>query len=429
MEHAAAGQPRESALWNPFANMAAVAGRTVMITGGEGSTVRDREGRSYLDALASLWYVNVGYGRAELAEAALAQMRELAAFQTFGDFTSGPAVELASRISALAPMPGAKVFFTPGGGSDAVDTAAKLARAYWRAVGQPGKQVTISRTHAYHGMNAYGTSLGGIPANWDPQVPLVDGVVHVSWDDPAALDKTITELGAENVAAFFCEPVIGAGGVYPPPEGYLQAVREVCRRHDVLYISDEVITGYGRTGEWFASGRFGLDPDLITSAKGLSSGYAPIGAVIAGPRVAEPFWRGDGEWFRHGYTYSGHTTSCAVALANLDLIEREGLIARVAELEPVLARTLAPLADLPLVDEVRAGTGLLAGVEIAAGARAADAGLGARLVRDIRDRGVITRLVGGTALQVSPPFVIAEAEIARIAEVFADALTAAAARL
>jgi putrescine aminotransferase len=426
MGQGAADTPRETALWNPFANMATVAGHTVMITGGKGSTVHDSEGRSYLDALASLWYVNVGYGRTELAAAAAAQMRELAAFQTFGDFTSGPAEALARRVSDLAPMPDAKVFFTAGGGSDAVDTAAKLARAYWQAVGQPGKQITISRARAYHGMNAYGTTLGGIPANWDPAVPLVEHVEHVAWDDPAALDKAIADLGAERVAAFFCEPVIGAGGVYPPPEGYLAAVRDICRRHDVLYISDEVITGYGRTGEWFASGRFGLDPDIITSAKGLSSGYAPIGAVIVGPRVAEPFWRGAGEWFRHGYTYSGHTTACAVALANLDLIEREGLVARVAELEPVLARILAPLADLPLTGEVRAGTGLLAGVEIAADARAADPGLAARLVSDIRDRGVITRLVGGTALQVSPPFVITEQEIGRIAEVFADALTAAA---
>ena len=426
MGSGAADTPRETALWNPFANMATVAGHTVKITGGEGSTVHDSEGRSYLDALASLWYVNVGYGRTELAGAAAAQMRELAAFQTFGDFTSGPAEALARRVSDLAPMPDAKVFFTAGGGSDAVDTAAKLARAYWQAVGQPGKQITISRAKAYHGMNAYGTTLGGIPANWDPAVPLVEHVEHVAWDDPAALDKAIVDLGAERVAAFFCEPVIGAGGVYPPPEGYLAEVRDICRRHDVLYISDEVITGYGRTGEWFASGRFNLDPDIITSAKGLSSGYAPIGAVIVGPRVSEPFWRGAGEWFRHGYTYSGHTTACAVALANLDLIEAEGLVARVKEMEPVLARILAPLADLPLVEEVRAGTGLLAGVEIAADARAADPGLGARLVNDVRDRGVITRLVGGTALQVSPPFVITEQEIGRIAEVFADALTAAA---
>jgi adenosylmethionine-8-amino-7-oxononanoate aminotransferase len=217
--------------------------------------------------------------------------------------------------------------------------------------------------------------------------------------------------------------VIGAGGVYPPPAGYLASVREICRRHDVLFVADEVITGFGRTGAWFASERFALDPDLMTTAKGLSSGYAPIGAVIVGERVAEPFWRaGSGEVFRHGYTYSGHPTCCAVALANLGLIEREGLVRRVAELEPVLARALAPLAEHPLVADVRAGTGLLAAVEIAEDARAADPGLAPRLVTAIRERGVITRLLRGTALQISPPFVITEAEIGTIAEAFAGAL-------
>jgi adenosylmethionine-8-amino-7-oxononanoate aminotransferase len=200
-------------------------------------------------------------------------------------------------------------------------------------------------------------------------------------------------------------------------------VREICRRHDVLFVADEVITGFGRTGAWFASERFALDPDLMTTAKGLSSGYAPIGAVIVGERVAEPFWRaGSGEVFRHGYTYSGHPTCCAVALANLGLIEREGLVGRVAELEPVLARALAPLAGHPLVADVRAGTGLLAAVEIAEDARAADPGLAPRLVTAIRERGVITRLLRGTALQISPPFVITEAEIGTIAEAFAGAL-------
>jgi putrescine---pyruvate transaminase len=255
------------------------------------------------------------------------------------------------------------------------DTAAKLARAYWRATGRPDKQITVARSHAYHGMNAYGTSLGGIPANSEPFLPLVSQVEHVAWDDAAALDKVIEQLGAERVAAFFCEPVIGAGGVYPPPAGYLARVREICRRHDVLFIADEVITGFGRLGAWFGSGRFGLDPDMITAAKGLSSGYAPIGSVIVGARVAEPFWReGSAEVFRHGYTYSAHPTSCAVALANLDVIERERLVERVAELEPVLERTLAPLADHGLVEAVRARTGLLAGVEIAEEARAADPG-------------------------------------------------------
>jgi putrescine---pyruvate transaminase len=415
------------ALWNGFANMSSLAGHAVTIVRGEGSTVFDDGGRPYLDALASLWYCNVGHGRAELADAAATQMRQLAAYQTFEPFSNQPAEALARRIVDLAPLPGAKVFLTPGGGSDAVDTAAKLARSYWRALGQESKQVTLARSHAYHGMNAYGTSLGGIPANTDPFVPLVSHVEHVAWDDAPALEKAIETAGAGRVAAFFCEPVIGAGGVYPPPEGYLASVREICRRHDVLFIADEVITGFGRTGAWLASERFGLDPDLITTAKGLSSGYAPIGAVIASARVAEPFWRpGSAEIFRHGYTYSAHPTACAVASANLDLIEREQLVGRVAELEPVLAGALAPLAGHDLVGEVRAGTGLLAAVEIAESARAADPGIGPRLVADIRERGVITRLLRGVALQISPPFVITEAEIARIAEVFTAAFDAAA---
>ncbi len=417
------GHEPTTATWSPFANMARLAGNAITIVGGAGSTVVDASGREYLDALASLWYCNVGYGRTELAEAAVAQMRELAAFQTFEYYTNRPADALCRRLADLAPMAGAKVILTPGGGSDAVDTAGKLARAYWREVGEPTRQVIISRTHAYHGVNAYGTSLGGIPMLTEAFLPLVGQVEQVRWDDPAALEKTIELIGESRVAAFFCEPVIGAGGVYPPPEGYLRAVREICRRYDVLFVADEVITGYGRVGDWFASGRFGLDPDLITSAKGLSSGYLPIGAVIVGPKVSEPFWRAGSEAiFRHGYTYSGHPTAAAVALANLDLIEREQLIARVAALEPVLARAMAPLADHQLVSEVRSGTGLLAGIEIAGEARAADPALGQRLVLAIRERGVLTRLLRGVALQVSPPFVITEAEIARIAEAFAGAL-------
>ena len=417
-----------SALWNPFANMASLDGNAVTMVGGEGSWVFDDQGRCYLDAIASLWYCNVGHGRAELADAAAAQMRQLAGFQAFEYFSSPPAEALARRVAGLAPMPGAKVFLTPGGGSDAVDTAAKLARGYWRALGQESKQVTIGRSHAYHGMNAYGTSLGGIPANTVPFGPLVGHVEHVAWDDAAELEKAIENLGAQNVAAFFCEPVIGAGGVYPPPEGYLASVRDSCRRHDVLFIADEVITGFGRTGAWLASERFALDPDMITTAKGLSSGYAPIGAVIVSEKVAEPFWRpGAQEMFRHGYTYSAHPAACAVALANLDLVEREQLVARVAGLEPVLAATLAPLAGHELVGEVRAGTGLLAAVEIAEDARAADPAIVQRLVVDIRERGVITRGLRGVALQVSPPFIITEEEIAKIADVFRDALDGQAA--
>jgi adenosylmethionine-8-amino-7-oxononanoate aminotransferase len=417
-------------MWNGFANMASLsAGGLVTIAGGAGATVFDTGGRSYLDALASLWYCNIGHGRAEVADAAAAQLHQLAAYQVFETFANQPAEALARRIAGLAPMTDAKVFFTPGGGSDAIDTAAKLARAYWRAVGQPGKQVVIGRTFAYHGVNAYGTALGGIPANSEAFSPLIPLVERVPWDDAAALEKQIGQAGADRVAAFFCEPVVGAGGVYFPPEGYLARVQEICREQDVLFVADEVITGFGRTGSWFGSGRFGLEPDLMTVAKGLTSGYVPLGAVLAGPRVAEPFWRpGSAEIFRHGYTYQAHPTACAVGLANLDILEREQLIPRVRELEQVLAARLAPLAGHELVEEVRTGTGLLGAVEISAQARADDPGLGARLVADIRERGVITRLLRGVALQVSPPFVITEPEIARIAETFAAALDAAARR-
>ena len=413
------------AMWNPFANMANIAGKTVTITRGAGATVYDASGRSYLDAIASLWYCNIGHGRTELADAAAAQMREIAGYQAFEIFSSEPAEALAQRVADLAPIPGAKVFFTPGGGSDAIDTAAKLSRAYWRAVGKPGKQVIVARSHAYHGVNAYGTSLGGIPANTDPFGPLVTLVEHVPWDDATALAKLIEQAGADRVGAFFCEPVIGAGGVYFPPDGYLPQVQQICRENDVLFVADEVITGFGRTGEWFGSDRYGLEPDMMIVAKGLTSGYLPLGAVVAGPKVTEPFWRpGSAEIFRHGYTYSAHPAACAVGLANLDVIERERLVRRVRELEPVLAAALAPLAGHELVAEVRTGAGLLGAVEIAQAAREADPALGARLVAAARDHGVITRLLRGVALQVSPPFVISATEIAEIGEVFTAVLDA-----
>ncbi len=403
--------------------MAAV--NKITIVRGQGATIYDSAGRSYLDAIASLWYCNVGYGRDELAAAAAAQMREIAGFQAYEVFTSEPAEELARRVALLAPMPNAKVFFTPGGGSDAVDTAAKLARAYWHAVGQPEKQIIIGRTHAYHGVNAYGTSIGGIPAFSEPFGPLVTLVEHVPWDDAGALAKLIEQAGAERVAAFFCEPVVGAGGVYFPPDGYLAEVQQICRDQDVLFVADEVICGFGRTGEWFGSGRYNIDPDLMTVAKGLTSGYLPLGAVLAGPKVAEPFWRaGASQIFRHGYTYSAHPAACAVGLANLDILEREQLVSRVRRLEPVLAAALAPLAGHELVAEVRTGAGLLGAVEIAASARDADPSLGPRLVAAARERGVITRLLRGVALQVSPPFVISEDELGRIGEVFAAVLDA-----
>lgn len=411
----------ERAFWNPFANMGAIREEAISIVRGRGATVWDAQGRAYLDGTGSLWYANVGHGRPELAEAAARQMRELAAYQTYDFYTSPPAEELAERVASLVPIEGAKVFFTSGGG-DAIDTAAKLALAYWAAVGRPDKRVIVSREFAYHGTNAYGTSLGGIEANLPPYGRLVPEVEQVPWDDARALAETIDRIGAGRVAAFFAEPVIGAGGVLHPPEGYLEAVQEICRERDVLLVVDEVITGFGRLGEWFASGRFGLSPDLITCAKGITSGYVPLGAVVASARIAEPFWQpGTSLVFRHGYTYSGHTTACAVGLANLDIVEREGLVGRVRALESVLDAALRPLESHPLVAEVRAGLGLLAAVELA------DPGRLGRVVDEARARGVLLRGVRGVALQISPPFVTTEDEIATLARVIGESLDAAAA--
>jgi adenosylmethionine-8-amino-7-oxononanoate aminotransferase len=352
-------------------------------------------------------------------------MRQLASYHAFGVFTTPPTEELAERLAGLAPTEGSTVFFTAGGGSDAIDTAGKLARAYWIALEQPEKRTIVSRSHAYHGVNAYGTSLGGIPAVAAAFGPLVSDVAQVPWDEAGALETTIGELGAEQVAAFVCEPVVGAGGVLLPPHGYLEEVAEICRRHDVLLVADEVITGFGRLGEWFGVTRFGLEPDMITCAKGITSGYIPLGAVIASARVSEPFWgEGSSQFLRHGYTYSGHAAACAVGLANLDLIEREGLLQRSRELEPVLDRVLQPLAGHELVGEVRSGLGLLAGVEIDPDALAERPDLPDRVFHAALERGVICRAIRGVAMQISPPLVITEQELETVAAVLGESLDA-----
>src|SRR6476659_2125314 len=274
-----------TSFWHPFADMAAVeVGGGPSIVRGRGSQVWDEAGNRYLDSTAGLWFCNVGHGRAEIAEAARRQMAELASYSTFGDLTNPPTEALAERVAGLAPMPSAKVFLTSGG-SDSIDSATKIVRRYWSLVGEPDRTVLIRRQRAYHGMHAAGTSLSGIPANLEGYGSLLQDVVEVPWDDADALRSTIDRVGAGRVAAFFCEPVIGAGGVFPPPDGYLEAARGVCREAGVLFIADEVITGFGQCGAWFASGRFGLEPDLITRARGITSGYRHQGAVIAEPAV------------------------------------------------------------------------------------------------------------------------------------------------
>ncbi len=402
--------------WHPFADMGAVeASGELAIVRGEGAYVFDAAGKRYFDATAGLWYCNVGHGRAEIAEAAAAQMRDLAAYNNYGDLTTRPATELAERVAALAPVPGSKVFFASGG-SDAIDSAGKLARRYWSELGQPEKTVLLSRRNAYHGVNGFGTSIGGIDPNRAGFGPLLESV-QVDWDSAEALAETIDQVGAERIAAFFCEPVIGAGGVLAPPDGYLEQVQAICQERDVLFVVDEVITGFGRCGSWFASERFGLAPDLLTCAKGITSGYLPLGALIVSPRVAEPFFK-PGVMWRHGYTYSGHAAACAAGLANLDVMEREGLVDGANELERELADALAPLAEHSRVREVRAGTGVLAAVALAAG----DATLPARTMAKLRRRGVLSRLLADGALQISPPLVSTRADFKALAEAIADSL-------
>jgi len=405
-----------TSFWHPFADMGAVErDGELPIVRGEGAYVYDAGGARYFDATAGLWYCNVGHGRGEIADAAARQMRDIAAYNNYGNLTTPVATELAERVAGLAPVSGSKVFFCSGG-SDAVDSAVKLARRYWYELGRPEKTVVISRTNAYHGVNGFGTSIGGIGPNREGFGPLPDAV-QVEWDSAAALEAAIERAGAERVAAFFCEPVIGAGGVLAPPEGYLEQVRRVCRQHDVLFVADEVITGFGRCGSWFASTRFNLEPDLLTCAKGITSGYMPLGAVIASPRVAEPFFQ-PGVMWRHGYTYSGHAAACAAALANLDLIEREGLVGRAAELERELADALAPLARHPHVREVRAGTGVLAAVA----ATTSDSG---RVLAELRRRGILSRVLADGALQISPPLVTTRGDLDDLTEAIADAVDSA----
>lgn len=405
--------------WHPFADMAAVSGHELVIVRGQGSTVTAEDGRSFLDATAGLWYCNVGHGREEISAAVARQMAQIASYSCFGDLVTRPTLDLADRLAALAPMPDARVFFTSGG-SDSVDTAVKMVRRYWSVLESNERSLIVTRSRAYHGMHLAGTSLAGIEANRLGQGPLDSDVATVPWDDAEALAESIDRIGADRVAAFFCEPVIGAGGVHAPPPGYLARVREICRERGVLFVADEVICGYGRTGRMFASE--GLDPDLVLTAKGLTSGYLPMGAVLVAGPVAEPIWAG-GIW-RHGYTYSGHASAAAAALANLDILEREDLVRRVADHALTLSAALAPLRSHDWITEVRSGTGLLAAVQVDPRLLAEDPTVVGRLVTAIRERGVLTRPLVDGSLQISPPFVMTREEMGAVGRAIDDALGA-----
>ncbi len=413
--------------WHGFADMHVVRDGELILRAGNGVWVEDVEGRRYLDATAALWYCNVGFGRAAIAEAVREQLLRLAAYSCFGPYATEPTIRLAERLADLAPIPDPVVFFASGG-SDAVDSAAKLVRRYWDVVGRPEKRIIVSREHGYHGMHAWGTSLAGIPANKAGYGgEIIEEVVHVGAADTETLGALFRERGGE-IAAFIGEPVIGAGGVIPPEPGYWPEVARLCREHDILLVADEVITGFGRLGRTWGSERYGIEPDIVTFAKGVTSGYLPLGGLLVGRRVAAPFWTEPvpGAVWRHGYTYSGHATACAAALANLDLLSAEGLVDRVRELEPRLAAAVGSLASAPLVGEVRS-VGLMAAVELERSVLAADPGAIERVVVAMRKRGVLSRSLGGRAVQISPAFVIELAEIERIVEVLGEALSEVAA--
>ncbi len=391
----------------------------LVIASANGAWLTTEDGQRLLDLPAGLWFANIGHGRERMAQAAAKQMTTLETYHLFGIHANRPALDLAERLRGLVPVENASFIFTSGG-SDSIDAACKLARRYWQHVGRTTKTVVLSRDGGYHGLHGFGTSIAGLDFNragygTDSLIP---ETARIPLADLAGTRAVIERIGPENIAALVAEPVVGTGGVHPPPDGYLPGLQALCREFDILLIADEVVTGFGRTGEWFASQRWGIEPDLITMAKGITSGYLPLGAVAVSGRISEPFMVGaDAPIFRHGITYSGHATACAVAMENLDVLEEEKLLEQVEDLEPVLAEAFRPLGGSPLVHEVRS-IGLMAGVQLQPDVPADE------VIRGCRERGVLTRLLAGNTLHVCPPFVITPDEIRFAADVMATALDA-----
>ena len=421
-----------------------------IIVRGKGHLIYDDRGREYIDGLAGLFVVQVGHGRDELAEAAARQARELAFFPLWS-YAHPRAIELADRLAAYAPGDLNRVFFTTGGG-EAVETAWKLAKQYYRLTGRPGKHKVISRSIAYHGTPQGALSITGIPGARAPFEPLVPGAFkvpntnqyrapeHLRDDEEAfglwAADRIAEAIefeGPETVAAVFLEPVQNSGGCFPPPKGYFQRVRAICDEYDVLLVSDEVICAFGRIGSMFACDDFGYQPDIITCAKGMTSGYSPIGAMIASDRLFEPFKHGT-TFFPHGYTFGGHPVSAAVALANLDIFEREGLNDHVHANAPAFRASLETLLDLPIVGDVR-GAGYFYGIELVKDKTTRETFNGAESERLLRgflskalfDAGLYCRADdrGDPVVQLSPPLTIGPAEFADITSRLRSVLTQA----
>jgi adenosylmethionine-8-amino-7-oxononanoate aminotransferase len=380
---------------------------------GEGARLWDIDGKEYVDGTCGLWQCAVGHGREELARVAAEQMSKLEFYASFWNFANEPSIKLAARLAELSPEGLDRVFFT-NGGSEGIETAIKLVRLAWHASGSPDRTIILSRKSAYHGVGSASLAATGIQPLKEGFGPLPPGFVHLSTPTlrsdadelVAELRAAIDEHGVERIAAFIGEPVMGVGGMIPPPEGYWPQLQEVLREHGILLVADEIVTGYGRTGRWFGSQRYDIAPDVIVTAKALTSGYIPMGAVLVHDRVVDML---EGTAFRHGFTYNGHPVGAAVALANLDIIEREGLIERAATMGARMLERLKPLEELECVAEAR-GVGLMLGVELAGDRDAAPVAAGA-----LRD-GVVLR-ASGQKVVMSPPFVLDEQQADRIVDV------------
>jgi adenosylmethionine-8-amino-7-oxononanoate aminotransferase len=443
-------QSARSNLWLHFTRHSAFDETDVpVIVRGEGAYIWDARGKRYLDGLAGLFAVQVGHGREELAEAAARQTKQLAYFPLWGH-AHPTAIELASRLAEAAPGDLNRVFFTVSGG-ESVETAWKLAKQYFKLVGKPAKHKVISRALAYHGTSQGALSITGIPgakADFEPLVPSTLRVPNTNFyrapehaDDYEAygrwaadqIEQAIEFEGADTVAAVFLEPVQNTGGCFVPPPGYFARVREICDKHDVLLVSDEVICAFGRVGYDFAAKRYGYQPDIITTAKGLTSGYAPLGAVLASERLMEPFTRGE-TTFMHGSTYGGHPVSCAVALANLDLIAREGLYDHVLSRENAFRSTLDKLTDLPIVGDVR-GAGFFYGIELVKDKATKETFSGPESERVLRgflsdalfEAGLYCRADDRAepVVQLSPPLICDQAQFDEMEQILRETLTQA----
>jgi putrescine aminotransferase len=403
---------------------------THVIRAARGSTLVGEDGRELLDGLAGLWCVNVGHGREEILEAVAAQMRAVAFYPSFFNTTTEPAIRLAARLAGLAPGGLRRVLYS-NSGSEANETALKLVRGYWKLRGRREKTKVLSRTFGYHGVTLATASLTGLASCTEPFDLPLPGFLHVpgpnhygSGKSPAEYgawcleetERAIAREGAHTISAMFVEPVQGAGGVIVPPEGYLAALRDLCRRHEILFVADEVITGFGRLGAWFASVMWELDPDIMTMAKGITSGYVPLGATMVSDEIADALEAGG--YLAHGFTYTGHPVACAAALATLDVMEREKLVERVRDdVGPRFQAALRRLADHPAVAEVR-GVGLIGALELRRPTRGPNAGaapntLGLAAHELARAEGVIVRGIRDL-LALSPPLVVTHAELDRM---------------